>query len=89
MFDVELLPSGKTVLELGDRVRVLTSRSNMEAVTSFFGDSYRALSEMDFLTFGLGLMAGLLLGLLPIPLPGGVTIKLGIAGGPLLVSLAL
>lgn len=87
--DVELLPSGKTVLELGDRVRVLTNRSNMEAVTSFFGDSYRALSEMDFLTFGLGLMAGLLLGLLPIPLPGGVTIKLGIAGGPLLVSLAL
>jgi len=87
--DVELLPSGNTVLELGDRVRVLTNRSNMEAVTSFFGDSYRALSEMDFLTFGLGLMAGLLLGLLHIPLPGGVTIKLGIAGGPLLVSLAL
>jgi len=87
--DIEFLPHGDTVLELGDRVRVLTRREHMAAVSAFFGDSYRAVSEVDILTFSLGLALGLLLGILPIPLPGGVTIKLGLAGGPLVVALSL
>ena len=40
-------------------------------------------------SLSVGLGAGLLLGLVPIPLPGGVTLQLGFAGGPLLVALAL
>lgn len=87
--DVEFVPDGDTVLQLGDRVRIVTPRENMDAVSRFFGDSYRALSEIDILTFSLGLAAGLLLGLVPIPLPGGVTIELGLAGGPLIVALIL
>jgi putative transport protein len=87
--DIELLPHGDTVLELGDRVRVLTHRKNMDAVSTFLGDSYRMLSEIDILTFSLGLSLGLLLGLVPIPLPGGITLKLGFAGGPLIVALIL
>ncbi len=87
--DIELLPHDNTVLELGDRVRVLTYRNNLDAVSAFFGDSYRALSEVDILTFSLGLALGLLLGIVPIPLPGGVVIKLGLAGGPLIVALIL
>jgi putative transport protein len=87
--DVELLPHGDLVLELGDRVRVLTDRRHMPAVTQFFGDSYRALSEIDVLTFSLGLGLGLLVGLIPLPLPGGAVLRLGLAGGPLLVALAL
>lgn len=87
--DMDLLPHSDSVLELGDRVRVVTRRENMDAVSSFFGDSYRALSEIDILSFTLGLALGLLVGLIPIPLPGGVTLRLGNAGGPLLVSLIL
>jgi putative transport protein len=87
--DVELLPTGELTLELGDRVRVLTDRRQMPAVTAFFGDSYRALSEIDVLTFSLGLGLGLLVGLIPLPLPGGAVLRLGLAGGPLLVALAL
>ncbi len=87
--DVELLAHGETVLELGDRVRVIARPENMAAVSKFFGDSYRALSEIDILTFSLGLTMGLLLGMLPIPLPGGITFKLGQAGGPLIVALIL
>jgi putative transport protein len=87
--DVEFVPQGDTVLELGDRVRVVTSRENMDEVGRFLGDSYRALSEIDVLTFSLGLAAGLLLGVVPIPLPGDVTLRLGLAGGPLLVALTL
>ena len=87
--DVEFVPDGDTVLELGDRVRIVTPRENMDAVSRFFGDSYRALSEIDILTFSLGVAAGLMLGLIPIPLPGGVEIELGLAGGPLIVALIL
>jgi putative transport protein len=87
--DVEFLPHGDTMLELGDRIRVLTSRNNLDAVSSFFGDSYRAISEIDILSFGLGLALGLIVGLIPIPLPGGGTLRLGFAGGPLIVALIL
>jgi putative transport protein len=87
--DVEFLPHGNTVLELGDRIRVLTSPERMNTISAFLGDSYRALSEIDILTFSLGLALGMLLGLIPLPLPGGVVIKLGLAGGPLLVAMIL
>ncbi len=59
------------------------------AVSEFFGDSYRALSEVDAFTFSLGLFIGLLVGVVPIPLGGGITLRLGLAGGPLLVGLVL
>ncbi len=87
--DIELLATGATVLEPGDRVRVVALRDRMREVSEFLGDSYRALSEIDVLTFSAGLVFGLLLGTVPIPLPGGASFRLGIAGGPLLVALVL
>ena len=87
--DDDFLPNGDLVLELGDRVRVVTHNDNMKAVTRYLGDSYRAVSEVDVLTFSLGLALGLLLGIIPIPLPGGITFKLGFAGGPLIIALIL
>lgn len=87
--DFELVPRGETVLELGDQVRVLTQRQRLEEVRKVFGDSYRALSEIDVLSFSLGVALGLLVGLVPIPLPGGIVFKLGFAGGPLVVALIL
>jgi putative transport protein len=87
--DVDILADEETVLEPGDRVRVVAPRERMAEITRFFGDSYRVASELDVLTFGLGIAAGLALGLVPLPLPGGSTFELGIAGGPLLVGLTL
>ena len=87
--DDDFLPSPDMVLELGDRVRVLTHHDNMNEVTRLFGDSYRKVSEVDILTFAFGLALGLLLGVVPIPLPGGITFKFGFAGGPLVVGLLL
>ncbi len=87
--DAFLLPTADLRLELGDRVRVVARRDQMAAVEKLLGDSYQGLSEVDVPSLAVGLGVGLLLGLVPIPLPGGVTLELGFAGGPLLVALAL
>jgi putative transport protein len=87
--DVDFVPSGDTVIEHGDRVRVLTHRSNMSRVTKYFGDSIRSGSEADFFSVSLGIVLGALVGLLPVPLPGGNSFSLGFAGGPLIVGLIL
>jgi putative transport protein len=87
--DLEFLARDDLVLEPGDRVRFVALRDRIDAVSKFFGDSYRAVSEIDILSFGIGILIGLLLGQIPIPLPGGGSFKLGIAGGPLIVALVL
>lgn len=87
--DVELLANSDPVLELGDRIRVLAPRAEIPKLVSLVGDSYATLSQVNLLTMGLGITIGLLLGLIPMPLPGGVTFRLGAAGGPLLVALVL
>jgi putative transport protein len=87
--DVDFVPSGGTVVEHGDRVRVLTHPDNIEKLTKYFGDSIRSGSEADFFSVSLGIVLGALLGLLPLPLPGGSSFSLGFAGGPLIVGLIL
>jgi putative transport protein len=86
--DAVFVPTSETVLELGDRVRVVSRRENLDAVQAFFGDSYRASSEIDVLSFALGLGLGLVVGLVAVPV-AGVTLRLGLAGGPLVVALFL
>lgn len=87
--DADWTPDENTVLQLGDRVRVLTRRENLPAVSAFLGDSYRAVSEFDVLTFAFGIVLGIAVGMIPIPLPGDITVRLGLAGGPLVVAMIL
>jgi putative transport protein len=87
--DVDIVPDSDTRLESGDRVRVLTAPANFEAVSNFFGDSIRGTAETDFASVGLGMAMGVILGLIPVPLPGGAILRLGLAGGPLIAGLVL
>jgi len=87
--DVDFVPTSGTILERGDRVRVITWAGNMDRLIKFFGDSVRSGTEMDFLSLSLGVVLGILLGMVPLPLPGGSTFSLGFAGGPLIAGLLL
>ena len=87
--DVDLVAEPDLQLELGDRIRIVAPPARMTEIAEFFGDSYRALGEIDALTFSIGIGAGLALGAISLPLPGGSTFSLGSAGGPLLVGLVL
>jgi putative transport protein len=86
--DIDMLVHPDTILQPGDRVRVVSQRDQIDEISKYLGDSYKEASEMDLLTFSLGLTFGVLLGMIPIPLPG-LTIKLGFAGGPLIAGILL
>ena len=87
--DAILLPDPGLVLEYGDRVGVIGPREAMPALRRHFGDSIKSTTEVSYVSVGLGMSFGVLLGLLPIPLPGLGRFTLGLAGGPLLVALIL
>ena len=87
--DLDLLASDDLTLELGDRVRVVVPRGRLRDVGAFLGDSERRVSEVDAFSLGVGLALGLVVGLVSLPLPGGVTLALGSAAGPLVVGMVL
>lgn len=86
--DIDILPSNNMRIEAGDRLRVVAPRSQLKALSAFFGDSEKSLAEVDFVSLALGVVAGLLLARVPLPLPTGA-LTLGLAGGPLVVALVL
>ncbi len=88
--DTDLPVTDHLTLQLGDRVRAVTYNEKEPEVRKFFGNSLQSLTETGYLSFGLGIACGVLLGLVPIPIPGlPEPIHLGIAGGPLIVALIL
>lgn len=87
--DTEVVPTGDTVLNYSDRIRVVAAPGRMSEVRRFLGDSEKSLGDVNLLPFVLGLSLGLLLGSIPIPLPGGTTMSLGFGGGPIVVGLIL
>ncbi|MDX2280900.1 MAG: TrkA C-terminal domain-containing protein [Saprospiraceae bacterium] len=87
--DADALVNAHTVLELGDRVRVLAREEDLPALEKMFGDSYEHLSHIDLMSFGLGMGLGILIGSIQMTLPGGILFSLGFAGGPLVAGLIL
>jgi putative transport protein len=88
-YDADLVPSPDLMLEFGDRVGVLLPPDRKEEIRRFFGDTVKAAAEFSYVSLGVGMVLGVLLGLIPIPIPGVGTVTLGIGGGPLIVALIL
>jgi putative transport protein len=88
--DVDLPANDQTLLHLGDRVRVISYRDREPDVRKFFGNSVTVLTETGYFSFALGIILGLILGQIPLPIPGlSEPLRLGIAGGPLIAALVL
>lgn len=88
--DIELPVAHDTRLQLGDRVQVTTYKDKEKAVRDFFGNSLTALTETGYFSFAVGIILGLVLGQIPFPIPGlSQPVRLGVAGGPLVVALLL
>ncbi|MFH0944376.1 MAG: TrkA C-terminal domain-containing protein, partial [Planctomycetota bacterium] len=87
--DIDMVPENTTVIQLGDRVRVVMPSDRSTEVSQFFGDSERDVSEIDYTALTLGISLGVLIGMIPLPIPGGSYVSLGFAGGPLVAGLIL
>jgi putative transport protein len=86
--DVDFVPTNDTVLERGDRLRLVAPTEKFKLISDYLGDSTKALSQIDYLSLSLGILIGIVIGEIEIPI-GGFNLKLGLAGGPLLVALIL
>jgi putative transport protein len=87
--DTEMLIRPDLTLEIGDRVGLITERKSYLPLQKFFGNSIRGTTEFSYISLGIGMVMGVLLGIIPIPVPILGTMKLGIAGGSLIVALIL
>jgi putative transport protein len=87
---MKILPTLETTLELGDTVRVVGKKEILHEVRKELGDSVNELAKPNIISIFLGIFAGILLGSIPIFIPGlPAPAKLGLAGGPLLVAIIL
>ena len=84
---LEIAPIGGMTLEVADSLRVVGERLDVDAFGQFVTGDARHAQETSMLSYLVGLVLGIVLGLIPIQLASGVEIKLGIAGGAFLVSL--
>lgn len=77
-------------LKFADKILVVGPREGIDAAAHFLGDSLKALDRPEILPAFLGIFIGVVVGSIPISLPGMPTpLKLGLAGGPLIVSIIL
>ncbi|MGQ0287305.1 putative transporter [Pasteurellaceae bacterium 22721_9_1] len=87
---VELVPTASTTLQFGDVVHVVGSAEVMDKVISVLGNMQSKLQQVQMLPVFIGIGLGVLLGSIPFHIPGfPVPLKLGLAGGPLVVALIL
>lgn len=87
---IELLATRDLYLQLGDRILVVGEERAVNKVEKLFGNSTKRLDVPNLASIFLGIAIGVVLGALPIMLPGlSQPFKLGIAGGSLIVAILL
>jgi len=85
--DVAFVPNANTAFAMADRVTVVGEPEGLKAFEQAAGHRPRQLHETDLMSLGVGLVAGILLGMVPISIPGLGDFSLGLAGGPLVAGL--
>ena len=87
---IDLLPSRNLRLQLGDKLTIVGEARAIENVSNILGNEAKRLSNPNLTSIFIGIILGLVLGSIPIMIPGISTpIKLGIAGGPIIVGILM
>ncbi|MBP7871620.1 putative transporter [Macellibacteroides fermentans] len=87
---VDLVANPNLTLQVGDRVNVVGTESAIESVEKVLGNSMKRLNEPNLLFIFVGIFLGIFLGSIPFVFPGiPQPVKLGLAGGPLIVSILI
>ena len=87
---IDLLPSRSLRLQLGDRVTVVGEARSIENAGRILGNQAKELRTPNLTSVFIGIVTGLLLGSIPFAIPGmSMPVKLGIAGGPIIVGILM
>lgn len=87
---VRLLATPDLRLLLGDRITVVGEEASIKNVEKKLGNAVKNLDEPNLISIFIGLTIGLLMGLIPISLPGiSAPVKLGLAGGPIIAGILM
>lgn len=87
---MDLFADPNLTLQVGDRVMVVGQQDAVDRVAAKLGNSLKRLDHPNIITIFVGILLGILLGSLPFAFPGMPTpVKLGLAGGPLVVAILI
>ena len=87
---MDLFASSNLSLQVGDRIMVVGLEGAVNRVASVMGNSVKHLNAPNIATIFVGIFVGILFGSIPVAFPGiPVPIKLGIAGGPLIIAILI
>lgn len=87
---IDLFASRNHHFHVGDKIMVVGAEENVNRVADLMGNSVKRLNTPNIATIFIGIIIGILFGSLPIALPGmPVPLKLGIAGGPLIIAILI
>ncbi|MBE6232304.1 MAG: putative transporter [Bacteroidales bacterium] len=87
---MDLLPSKSLRLQLGDKVTIVGEARSIENAGKILGNEAKQLRTPNLPAIFIGIIAGLVLGSIPLAIPGiGMPIKLGIAGGPIIIGILM
>ncbi|MGM9819251.1 MAG: putative transporter [Candidatus Onthomorpha sp.] len=87
---IDLIAEKDLILQTGDRVTLVGEESNVEKVTAMLGNSMKRLNSPNLIPIFLGIVLGIILGSVPIAFPFlPQSVKLGLAGGPLIVAILM
>ena len=87
---IRLLATPNLILQLGDRLTIVGEASALEEVEKVLGNATNTLRDPNLAAIFIGIVLGLVLGSIPIAIPGVSTpVKLGLAGGPIIIGILI
>jgi len=87
---IEMVPHGDIFLQLGDTIKVVGTEEGVKIATDALGNSMKKLEVPDLAPIFFGIVLGVILGSIPFHFPNmPVAVKIGMAGGPLIIALTL